>query len=69
MDSNTNRDYLLNFIPSGATPDNNPRLAHRKLKLKSRVPLALPIIGNGSHTVTEVRHVERHKISYARLPW
>ena len=34
LDSNTNREYLINFIPSGATLDNNPRLAHRKIKVR-----------------------------------
>jgi hypothetical protein len=69
VDSNTNREYLINFIPSGATLDTNPRLAKRKIKVRSRVPLALPIIGNGSQSVTEVRQVERSKISsHAKLP-
>lgn len=48
LDSNTNREYLINFIPSGATLDTNPRLAQRKIKVRQRVPLTLPIIGNGS---------------------
>ena len=34
LDSNTNREYLINFIPSGATLDNNPRLAQRKIKVR-----------------------------------
>jgi len=69
LDSNTNREYLINFIPSGATLDTNPRLAQRKIKVRSRVPLALPIIGNGSQSVTDVRQVERSKISsHAKLP-
>ena len=69
LDSNTNREYLFNFIPSGATVDNNPRLAQRKIKFRSRVPLALPIIGNGSQTaVTEVRQVKRNMVSNVKLP-
>jgi hypothetical protein len=34
LDSNTNREYLINFIPSGAILDTNPRLAQRKIKVR-----------------------------------
>ena len=33
LDSNTNREYLINFIPNGASLDN-PKLSQRKMKVR-----------------------------------